>query len=152
MKRRQMKRLQLNFKAYKHSLLLLYMPLYLFCFGYLEKNITHRFHEIHMPIDDTIPFIEYFIVPYYLWFAYVAVAIFYFLLKNKEEYYRLCAFLFTGMTVFLIVSALYPNGHYLRPEEFVRENIFTDMVRGLYLVDTLADYITDCLIRGLKQM
>ncbi len=124
------------YKKYKHSLILLYFAIYCPWFAYLEDTVTNRFHVIHMTIDDQIPFIEYFIVPYFLWFAYIAVAIAYFLLKNKDEYYRLCTFLFIGMTVFLIISTVYPNGHHLRPTEFARDNIFTDMVRMLYRTDT----------------
>ncbi len=124
------------FLKYKHSLLLLYLLIYFPWFAHLEKTVTKRFHVIHMAIDDKIPFIEYFIVPYLLWFAYVAVAVLYFLFKNKNEYYRLCAFLFTGMTVFLIISTIYPNGHYLRPVNFERDNIFVDMVCALYKTDT----------------
>ena len=41
-----------------------------------------------------------------------------------------------GMTVFLIVSYAYPNVLHLRPSEFPRENVFTDMVRWLYRTDT----------------
>lgn len=123
-------------RKYKHSWLLLYMLIYLPWFAWLEKNVTHRFHVIHMAIDDKIPFIEYFIVPYLLWFIYVAAAVLFFLVKNKDEYYRLCAFLFIGMTVFLIISTVYPNGHYLRPTEFTRDNIFVDMVQALYRTDT----------------
>ena len=41
-----------------------------------------------------------------------------------------------GMTVFLIVSYVYPNVLHLRPSEFPRENVFTDMVRWLYRTDT----------------
>ncbi len=89
-----------------------------------------------MSIDDAIPFVEYFIIPYLLWFAYIAITVMYFFLKNKNEFYRLCAFLFVGMTVFLIISTVYPNGHYLRPTVFERENIFTDLVRLLYRADT----------------
>ena len=44
--------------------------------------------------------------------------------------------LMMGMTIFLIVSYLYPNVLHLRPAEFPRENIFTDMVRWLYKTDT----------------
>lgn len=124
------------FKKYKHSLLLLYFVFYLLWFGFLEKNITRHFHVIHMSIDDKIPFIEYFIVPYLLWFVYIAAAILYFLFTNKDEYYRLCSFLFIGMTIFLIVSTVYPNGHYLRPQTFERANIFVDLVRALYRTDT----------------
>ena len=123
-------------QKYKHGLLLLYLFFYFPWFSYLERTVTSHFHIIHMPIDDKIPFIEHFIIPYYLWFAYVAVAVLYFLLKNKDEYYRLCAFLFIGMTVFLVISTVYPNGHYLRPDTFERDNIFVDMVKGLYLADT----------------
>ena len=36
-----------------------------------------------------IPFCEYFIVPYLLWFGYVAWAGGYFYLKNKDEYLKL---------------------------------------------------------------
>ena len=42
----------------------------------------------------------------------------------------------TGMTVFLIISTIYPNGQILRPTEFARDNIFVDMVRHLYEGDT----------------
>lgn len=87
-------------------------------------------------MDDKIPFVEIFVIPYFLWFLYVAGAVIYFLLKNKDEYYRLCIFLFVGMTVFLIVSTVYPNGHYLRPGSFERDNIFTAMVAHLYQMDT----------------
>lgn len=124
------------FGKYKHALLLLYMCIYFPWFNYLEEHVTTRFHVIHTAMDDKIPFMEIFVVPYFLWFLYVAGAVLYFLFKNKEEYYRLCIFLFVGMTVFLIVSTVYPNGHYLRPEEFQRDNIFTAMVAHLYQIDT----------------
>lgn len=123
-------------QKYKHGLLLLYMLIYFPWFGYLERTVTNRFHVIHMAVDDKIPFVEFFIVPYLLWFAYVAGAVLYFFFKNKDEYFKLCAFLFIGMTVFLIISTVYPNGHYLRPTTFERDNIFVDMVKALYQTDT----------------
>ena len=120
----------------KHALLMLYWLMYLPWFAHLEKTVTTHFHVIHVVLDDYIPFCEYFIIPYFLWFAYVAWGIVYFYLKNKDEYFKLCTVLFTGMTIFLIISAVYPNGHYLRPISFERDNIFTEMVRWLYSTDT----------------
>ena len=80
---------------------------------------------------------EYFIVPYLLWFVYVAAVFLYLFFKGtKQEFYRYCAFLFTGMTLFLVISTLYPNGHLLRPTEFPRHNIFTFAVQILYQADT----------------
>ncbi|MCM1256562.1 MAG: phosphatase PAP2 family protein [Roseburia sp.] len=121
---------------YKHALLLMYMCIYFPWFNYLEKHVTTRFHVIHTALDDKIPFLEFFVVPYFLWFFYVAFAVLYFLLKNKEEYFKLCTFLFVGMTVFLVISTIYPNGHYLRPATFERNNIFTALVAYLYKIDT----------------
>lgn len=123
-------------EKYKHGLLMLYFMIYLPWFGYLEDTVTTHFHVIHVALDDYIPFCEYFIVPYMLWFAYVAWGVLYFFYKNKNEYYKLCAFLFTGMTIFLVVSTVYPNGHNLRPTTFDNNNIFTQAVRWLYSTDT----------------
>lgn len=120
----------------KYALLLLYFLIYLPWFGHLEKTVTTHFHVIHVALDDYIPFCEFFVIPYFLWFGYVAWGMGYFYLKNKEEYVKLCTMLFTGMTVFLIVSTVYPNGHYLRPTSFERDNIFVHMVQWLYTTDT----------------
>lgn len=131
---------QKSFRAFieknKHALLLLYFFIYFPWFGYLEKTVTTHFHVIHVALDDYIPFCEYFIIPYFLWFGYVAWAVGYFYFKNKDEYFKLCTMLFTGMTIFLIISTVYPNGHYLRPSYFERDNIFVHMVQGLYAADT----------------
>lgn len=123
-------------KKYRHAWVLLYCFIYFPWFAYLETNVTTHYNVIHMAIDDKIPFIEFFIIPYFLWFGYVAYAVLYFFFKNKTDYYKLCVFLFTGMTIFLIVSTIYPNGHHLRPTTFDRDNIFVTMVQWLYASDT----------------
>ena len=120
----------------KALFLLSYFAIYLPWFGHLEKTVTTHFHVIHTALDDYIPFCEYFIIPYLLWFGYVGWGIGYFYLKDRSEYFRLCAMLFTGMTIFLIVSTIYPNGHYLRPTTFARDNIFVHIVKWLYASDT----------------
>ena len=83
-------------------------------------------------------FCEIFIIPYFLWFFYIAAAVLYFAFFNnsRAEYIRLLLNLGIGMTAFLLVSYIYPNGLTLRPVEFPRDNIFTDMVRLLYRIDT----------------
>ncbi len=121
---------------YRHAWVLSYCLLYMPWFAYLEKTVTTKFHIITMPFDLSIPFCEYFVIPYLLWFAYVACAVLYFFFKDRNDYYRLCAFLFTGMTVFLIVSTIYPNGHYLRPSELTADNWCKKAVIWLYQADT----------------
>lgn len=121
---------------YRHGWILSYLIIYQMWFIYVERTVTRRFHIVHMAVDDYIPFVEIFIVPYLLWFGYVAFAIAWFFFKDVQDYYKICTFLFVGMTVFLVVSTVYPNGHYLRPRVFERDNVFISMVKGLYMLDT----------------
>jgi len=122
---------------YRHaSLAIFYLIFYLMWFFWLEKNVTKHYTVIHVALDDYIPFCEVFIIPYLLWFAYVACTVVYLMFTDKTEYYRACAFLFTGMTIFLIISTLFPNGHHLRPADMPRDNIFTYLVENLYRKDT----------------
>ncbi|MDO4276399.1 MAG: phosphatase PAP2 family protein [Eubacteriales bacterium] len=126
-------------KKYKHGfIILIYSIVYTLLFAYLEQQTFHGYHVVHTVFDDAIPFCEYFIVPYMLWFPYMILAVLYFIFinKNKHEYYQLIFNLMMGMTIFLVVSYVYPNIQHLRPSEFPRDNIFTDMVRWLYRTDT----------------
>lgn len=124
-------------QKYRHALpLIIYGIIYLAWFGHLERTVTSRYQIIHVAFDDYIPFCEVFVIPYLLWFAYVAVVVMYFFFRDKDDYFRTCTFLFTGMTIFLLVSTLWPNGHHLRPYTMPRDNIFTQLVSMLYRADT----------------
>ena len=124
-------------KKYKHTLIIpIYGILYMLAFRYVEqRNVP--INIIHMKIDDYIPFCEYFIVPYLLWFAYVAGTVFYFAFfnKNKQEYWQFILTLGIGMTLFIFVSLLYPNGQNLR-SELTGDSIFIHLVQYLYTIDT----------------
>ncbi len=124
------------FQKYRHALVLLYGLIYMPWFMWLESRANMPYHVIHVRLDDMIPFVEYFIVPYLLWFVYVAAVFVYLFFKSRREFYQYCIFLFTGMTLFLIISTIYPNGHLLRPNSFPRNNIFTLAVQVLYQADT----------------
>lgn len=124
------------FKKYKHAVTWIYFAIYLPWFVYLEKHVVKSYHVIHMDIDDKIPFNEVFIIPYMLWFAYVAVTFLYFFFNDIRSYRKMCVFLFSGMTIFLFISTIYPNGHLLRPTTFEHNNIFTQLVNALYKADT----------------
>lgn len=112
-----------------------YAVFYLLAFSYLEKRDV-AVHEINLGIDARIPFCEIFIIPYLLWFGYVAFTVVYLCIKDKEEGGRLVSFLMAGMTIFIIVSAVFPNGHNLRPAAFERDNVFIDLIKKLYAADT----------------
>lgn len=121
---------------YRHAWVLLYAFIYMPWFMYLERRESVHYFVIHSPIDDYIPFVEYFIVPYLLWFAFIAVTAAYFFFTDRIGFYRFAAFLCTGMTLFLIICTIFPNGLNLRPHTFVRDNIFVELVKTLWTADT----------------
>ncbi len=126
-------------KKYNHAVFILYFFIYLPCFLLLEKYVTD-YTIIHCPIDSMIPFVEFFIIPYDLWFLYIATSYLFFFFASKKEFVRMASFLTIGMTLFLIISAVFPNGlpADFRPDldALGRDNIFIDIVRILYGSDT----------------
>lgn len=117
---------------------LLYGSLYVIAFAWLEQRPVEEFHIIKMEIDFHIPFCEYFIIPYMLWFLYIAATVILFIFLDRKDYMKLCLTLGTGMTVFLLISYFIPNMQPLRPnlELLQRDNVFLDMVKALYATDT----------------
>ena len=120
----------------RHAWLLGYAFIYLPWFLYLEKHVTKNYHIIHTWVDDLIPFNEYFIIPYILWFFYVGGTILYFFFQNRRDYYRMCAFLFIGMTISLVICTVYKNGTDLRPIVDPGKNVCTWLVAKLHQADT----------------
>lgn len=128
--------IKFEIQRFKHCYIFLYPIVYMICFLLLEQYVKPT-HIIELPIDRKIPFCEYFFIPYSMWFLYVAVTVLvFFLFLDLGDFYRMCMHLYLGMTIFLIVSALYPNGQNLRPDVFPRDNLMTEMVKALYLTDT----------------
>ena len=116
---------------------LIYAVIYFVWFFHLENTNAVHYTEIHATLDDKIPFLEIFIIPYLGWFAYCAIFFVMFLLMyDMEDFFKNAAFLFTGMTAFLIISSIWPNIQYLRPVVMPRDNVFTAMVSHLYMTDT----------------
>jgi membrane-associated phospholipid phosphatase len=130
-------------KKYKHAVLviyfLFYMPYFMFLNGFTptRSDVT----IMHTPLDDVIPFCEFFTIPYFLWFAYIAVGYVFLLIADREEFVRLCIFLYTGMTVCLLIYTVFPNGQLLRIdyETLGRSNILIDAIKALQSSDSSYD-------------
>ena len=113
-----------------------YFILYMLWFVYLEGRHTPSYHIVHTALDDMIPFIEFFVIPYFLWFVFVPFSVFLMIRAGRDEFNKVFTFLSIGMTVFLLISTFYPNGALLRPSVFPRKNFCTYLVMGLYSTDT----------------
>jgi len=125
-------------REHLHGLWVLYLALYLPWFFWLEQNVT-TFYDLTTEFDRKIPFCEYFIIPYFLWFAYVAVTWLYFFFHDKKEFYRFIAILYIGMTIALTVCTFFHNGITLRVDVDKDRNFFTWAVFQLHVVDTSAN-------------
>ena len=111
-----------------------FMLVYFTWFSLLEKY-AQPVLMIHSKLDDKIPFCEYFIVPYLLWFVWIAGTFVYFYIKSRDDFYHACRYMFTGMIVCLIIYTLIQNGLNLRPE-ITNNNIFSRLVDMIWSVDT----------------
>lgn len=113
-----------------------YCALYLLGFVFVEHRQV-RPYILHTRIDDLIPFCEYFIIPYLLWFGYVFLCLVWFGLfqSSEREYHSFTRSLAFGCTIFLVISFVFPNGQDLRPV-LADENIFQHLVMTLYRSDT----------------
>ena len=124
----------------QYWILPVYAVFYFTVFRFLEKTIRNpgSYHLIYCPLDRYIPFNEYFVVFYFSWFVFMFLSFGFFTAINRDvqEYNRFLLYLFTGMTIFLILSAVYPNGLNIRPDVLPNNNIFSRMVATLYRTDT----------------
>ena len=123
---------------YSHAWTLLYFFVYMTWFIWLEKTVTpdSAYANIHVRLDDVIPFCEWFVVPYLLWFVYIAAVMAFTLFTSRSEFYKASAYLFGGMSICLLICTLWPNGQNLRVEEFTNDNIFTSLLAIVYKTDT----------------
>lgn len=124
-------------KRKKRILFLLYFVVYLIFFFLIEHVwIAPHYHVLDTPLDRAIPFIPAFVIPYYFWFVYHVWALLPpFIDDDPVEYYR-CAFaLSSGMSVFIIVSIIFPNTQTLRPSH-LGNDVFSLLVGAIYASDT----------------
>ena len=132
-----MKKLTELFRKYRHAWVFLYSFIYLSWYMYLERTIVTEYHIMYTKIDDWIPFNEFFIIPYFIWFLYVASMLMFLFFKDVDEFYRFGLYLALGMSISLFICQIFPNGTNLRPTNLdPNKNIFTHLVAFIYKTDT----------------
>ncbi len=127
---------KLNTPEFQHLKLLFFWPVYGIVFFLLERGLKLNYHPVHCPLDDKIPFCEYFLIPYYFWFVFLIGMFLYTLLVDTKCFCRYMIFIMITYTVTCMIYLIYPTCQELRPEIFVRDNVFTDVVKFLYVFDT----------------
>lgn len=122
---------------FSHLLLLLGWVGY-FLLYFLTENLipAERCTPVWMPLDDLIPFCEWFLLPYVFWYLLIVISLGYFLLYNVDSFKRLQTFIIITQICAMIIYILFPSRQDLRPEVFPRDNFLTRCIGFLYRFDT----------------
>lgn len=109
---------------------------------FLMYYLTERFvppercYLVHCPLDDRIPFCEWFVIPYVLWYFLVAGSLAFFLIHDADRFKRLQAYILITQVIAVGMFLLFPTRQDLRPGQFPRENLLTGILSVIYRIDT----------------
>ena len=122
---------------YRHLLLLLGWVGY-FILYFLTENLipAEECHPIHIPLDDLVPFCEWFVIPYVSWYLLIVGSLLYFGFYSVDSFKKLQTYIIISQIIAMAVYVLYPNRQDLRPRVFPRENILTWILGMIYRIDT----------------
>lgn len=127
----------LHTPQFRHLFLLLDWVGFFILYALTETLIPpESCHPIHCPLDDKIPFCEYFALFYVGWYVLLVGSLLYFLLYSVPSFKNLQTYILITQVLAMAVYILYPSRQDLRPETFPRENVFTALMRFLYRIDT----------------
>lgn len=128
---------KLNEPQFKHLQYLAGWIGYFILYFVTEHFIPYdRCYPVHCRLDDLIPFCEYFIIPYAGWYVLIVASLLYFMLYNPDNFKNLMTFIIVTQVVAMIIYITFPNRQDLRPDAFVRNNIFTSVIQFIYQFDT----------------
>lgn len=117
------------------SYLLIYLPWFFLIEKYIDENHP-GVHILNNSIDNMIPLCKYFIIPYMLWFVYLAISCFFMGYKAANiEFIRFALSLIIGTSICFIICMIYPNGLTLRPDN-LPDDIFGKLIGIIYASDT----------------
>lgn len=134
---RQFRLGKLNDPQFSHLKLLGGWIIY-FILYFLTENLipAEKCTPVHIWLDDVIPFCEWFLIPYVLWYGLIAFSLGYFALYNIDSFKKLSKYIFITQMVAMAIYILFPSRQDLRPEVFPRENFLTWCIGLIYSFDT----------------
>ena len=79
--------MQTWFQKYRHALWFLLFGV-LSAFYFVSQHLGLRYHIVHLPLDDRLPFWPAFIVFYILWYFYVPGCMLWACFRARDVFYR----------------------------------------------------------------
>ena len=124
---------------YRHVLLLLGWVVYFLCYFLTENLIpAEKCNVVWHPLDDVIPFSEWFVIPYVGWYFLIVVSLGYFLLYHIDNFKGLQTYIIVTQAIAVVCYIVWPSRQDLRPDldTLGRENILTWIMNIIYTQDT----------------
>ena len=124
---------------YRHLLLLLGWVVYFACYFLTENLIpAEKCNPVWCPLDDVVPFCEWFVIPYVGWYLLIVVSLGYFALYHIDNFKGLQTFIMVTQGLAVICYILWPSRQDLRPnlDTLGRENVLTWIMGIIYSADT----------------
>lgn len=132
-----MKKIKAFIKNNRHIFVLLYWIIHSVWYEILQSvTMGRKPTAISCAADRLIPFSEWFVIPYALWYVQIIAVTLYLLLKNKRLFLRLYVYLFGGMFICMMICTLFPmyfdrTGIAMYPYD----NLLTDAVKLIQGID-----------------
>ena len=120
--------------TYPYALLLIY-PVVHVLFFFLLNQLPLEHHLISCSLDAKIPFCEWFIIPYFIWFIYLFGGMIFFLFVSREDFLRMAIYTMGGLLICLMTCLIYPTAIDFRPTAFDRSNPLIWLVKFMYASD-----------------
>lgn len=135
---KQRRRFRAILKQNPHYLFVLYVPVFIIMFFTLEALVPSDcdYWVSYMALDERIPFVPAFVVPYCMWYPYLILTGLYLMLRDRERFLDYMRFIVWGFTAAMVFCLLVPNGQDLRPAAFEQDNFFTRLISLVYAADT----------------
>lgn len=122
---------------FSHLKLLLFWPVFGALFLLVERFYpVGQYYVMHHPLDDVIPFCEWFLLPYLFWFVFLVGIHLYTLLYDVAAFRKLMHFIILTYGITLAIYFIFPTCQQLRPLVFERDNPLTRFIAAFYRFDT----------------
>lgn len=112
--------------------LMLLIPLVNVAYWYLN-NPSRGLHYIATGIDQKVPFIKLFIIPYFMWYPFVLICLLYFCFYHTKTYYKVVFSIVFGLMSCYIIYYFFQTT-VPRPELYGND-ILTCLIRFIYTMD-----------------
>lgn len=136
-----MEKIQNYIKSNRHIWHLIYWPIHILWYELVRLvSADADVLIVRSDWDREIPFIEWFVFPYVLWYVYIGAVLIYSLTRGRKEFLRCSALVCTCMFLPMLFCTIVPNGidASIRPdfETLGRTNLATKLVELIYFADS----------------